>query len=101
MASFESWIGGRYVRSRSDNRFVSFISAISMSGIAIGVAVLIVVMSVVNGFERELKDRILAMSGHATIEGMRGQLADAQAWEQVAEENDRVAAAASFVEGQA
>ena len=89
------------MRSRSDNRFVSFISAISMSGIAIGVAVLIVVMSVVNGFERELKDRILAMSGHATIEGMRGQLADAQAWEQVAEENDRVAAAASFVEGQA
>ena len=89
------------MRSRSDNRFVSFISAISMSGIAIGVAVLIVVMSVVNGFERELKDRILAMSGHATIEGMQGQLADAQAWVQVAEANDRVAAAASFVEGQA
>ena len=56
---FELWIGNRYVRARSGNSFVSLISAISMLGIAIAVAVLIVVLSVVNGFERELKDRLL------------------------------------------
>ena len=72
---FEIWIGNRYVRSRSSNRFVSLISAISMLGIAIAVMVLIVVMSVVNGFERELKDRLLAMTAHATIEGVNGDLA--------------------------
>ena len=65
---FEYWIGGRYVRSRSKNSFVSLISAISMLGIAIAVSVLIVVLSVVNGFERELKDRLLAMSAHAAIQ---------------------------------
>jgi lipoprotein-releasing system permease protein len=101
MANFESWIGKRYVRSRSDNRFVSFISAISMSGIAIGVAVLIIVMSVVNGFEKELKDRLLAMSGHASIEGIGGQLTDIGRWQQVAEDDPQVEAAAPFVTGQA
>ena len=49
---YEMWIGRRYVRARSSNGFVSLISAISMLGIAIAVTVLIVVMSVVNGFER-------------------------------------------------
>ena len=65
---YEYWIGRRYVRSRSSNGFISLISAISMLGIAIAVAVLIVVLSVVNGFERELQDRLLAMSAHASIE---------------------------------
>ena len=65
---FEVWVGSRYVRSRSRNSFVSLISAISMLGIAIAVLVLIVVMSVVNGFERELQDRLLAMTAHASIE---------------------------------
>ena len=66
--AYEYWIGRRYVRSHSANRFISLISAISMLGIAIAVAVLIVVLSVVNGFERELKERLLAMTAHATIE---------------------------------
>ena len=61
-ARFETWIGSRYVRSRSSNSFVSLISAISMLGIAIAVTVLILVLSVVNGFERELQDRLLAMT---------------------------------------
>ena len=63
---YEMWIGRRYVRARSSNGFVSLISAISMLGIAIAVTVLIVVMSVVNGFERELKDRLLAMRASKT-----------------------------------
>ena len=76
---FEVWVGNRYVRSRSSNSFVSLISAISMLGIAIAVLVLIVVMSVVNGFERELKDRLLAMTAHATIEDINGRLPDVDA----------------------
>lgn len=98
---FEMWIGNRYVRSRSRNRFVSLISAISMLGIAIAVLVLIVVMSVVNGFERELKDRLLAMTAHASIEGVDGELADAETLRAVAVKNPRVRSAAPYVDGQA
>lgn len=98
---FEMWIGNRYVRSRSRNSFVSLISAISMLGIAIAVLVLIVVMSVVNGFERELKDRLLAMTAHASIEDVNGELADADALLEVAIRNERVRAAAPYVDGQA
>jgi len=98
---FEMWIGNRYVRSRSRNSFVSLISAISMLGIAIAVLVLIVVMSVVNGFERELKDRLLAMTAHASIEDVDGELADADAVFKVAVNNQRVRAAAPYVDGQA
>lgn len=99
-APFELWIGRRYVRSRSGNRFVSMISAISMLGIAIAVAVLIVVLSVVNGFERELRERLLAMSAHASIESPDGRL---RGWrprlEEIAAHPD-VTGAAPYVEGQ-
>ncbi len=98
---FEVWIGSRYVRSRSSNGFVSLISAISMMGIAIAVMVLIVVMSVVNGFERELKDRLLAMTAHASIEGVDGELAEYSELIDTALENPRVSAAAPYVDGQA
>jgi len=98
---YEFWVGCRYVRSRSSNSFVSLISAISMMGIAIAVTVLIVVMSVVNGFERELKDRLLAMTAHASIEGTDGQLADSDDLIAVARNNSRVTAAAPYVDGQA
>ncbi|MGB5492769.1 MAG: lipoprotein-releasing ABC transporter permease subunit [Woeseiaceae bacterium] len=99
--SFESWIGGRYVRSRSGNSFVSMISAISMLGIAIAVTVLIVVMSVVNGFERELKDRLLAMTAHASIENVDGELTSFRELVSTANSNSRVRAAAPYVDGQA
>jgi lipoprotein-releasing system permease protein len=98
---FEFWIGGRYVRSRSSNRFVSLISAISMLGIAIAVSVLILVLSVVNGFERELQDRLLAMTAHASIEGIDGVLPDWEGLVVTAADNSRVRAAAPFVDGQA
>ena len=97
---FELWVGRRYVRSRSSNGFISLISAISMLGIAIAVAVLIVVLSVVNGFERELRDRLLAMSAHATIEHPDGRLALWQSWIELAETRTDVEAAAPFVSGQ-
>ena len=98
---YEVWIGNRYVRSRSRNSFVSLISGISMLGIAIAVLVLIVVMSVVNGFERELKDRLLAMTAHASIEDVNGRLADYESLREIAERNPRVSAAAPYIEGQA
>ena len=100
MASFEYWIGRRYVRARSSNRFVSLISAISMLGIGIAVAVLIIVLSVVNGFERELQDRLLAMSSHAIIESSEGNLDEWQLLRDLAVRNDRVNAAAPYVTGQ-
>ncbi len=96
---YEYWIGGRYVRSRSSNSFVSLISAISMSGIAIAVMVLIVVMSVVNGFERELKNRLLAMTAHASIEGTEGYLEGQNALMDIARGNAGVRAVAPFVDG--
>jgi len=98
---FETWIGSRYVRARSSNGFVSLISAISMLGIAIAVAVLIIVLSVVNGFERELKDRLLAMTAHASIEGVEGELDDWRDLQRTAAENPRVRASAPYVSGEA
>ena len=65
--AWEFWIGRRYVRARSSNRFVSLISAISMLGIAIAVMVLILVLSVVNGFGRSLEARLAAI--RSTLEG--------------------------------
>jgi lipoprotein-releasing system permease protein len=97
---YEFWIGNRYVRSHSSNAFVSMISAISMLGIAVAVAVLIVVLSVVNGFERELQDRLLAMTAHASIEDSDGRLQDWRIWAEQAEEHIEVGAAAPFVNGQ-
>jgi lipoprotein-releasing system permease protein len=91
---YETWIGSRYVRSRSANSFVSLISAISMLGIAIAVSVLIIVLSVVNGFERELKDRLLAMTAHASIEGVEGELEEWQDLQATAASNPRVTASA-------
>ena len=98
--SFEFWIGKRYVQSRSSNKFVSMISAISMLGIAIAVAVLIVVLSVVNGFERELQDRLLAMSAHASIEDADSRMPDWQAKVAQAADHASVVAAAPYIDGQ-
>ncbi len=98
--SFELWVGSRYVRSRSANSFVSLISAISILGITIAVMVLIVVLSVVNGFERELKDRLLAMTSHASIEGVEGELEEWPSVIDSAMQDSRVMAAAPYVSGQ-
>ena len=102
MASkFEYWVGRRYVRSRSRNSFVSLISTISMLGIAIAVTVLIVVLSVVNGFERELRDRLLAMTSHAAIEDRAGRLVDWEAMSDIAQSSPDVLATSPYVTGQA
>jgi len=99
-ARFETFLGLRYIWSRSGNGFVSFISIISMSGIAVGVAVLIVVLSVVNGFETELRSRILSMTSHASITGYESGLGEWQQASIKALQNPHVLATAPFVEGE-
>jgi len=70
----EACIGLRYVRSRRRNGFISFISFSSLLGIGLGVATLIVVLSVMNGFEKVVREKILSMTAHATISGFDGSL---------------------------
>jgi lipoprotein-releasing system permease protein len=90
----------RYLRARSRDSFISFISLVSMVGIGLAVAVLMVVLSVMNGFEFELQQRILGMVSDATLIGMDGPLDD---WESIREralDRPDVVAAAPFVDGQ-
>ena len=98
---YEFLIGRRYLRSNRGNRFVSFISTISMLGIAIGVAVLIVVLSVMNGFEREVRGRILSLTSHATISAFGSGLPDWQGTAAKIGENPDVVASAPYIEAQA
>ena len=97
---FELYIGLRYLRASRGSGFVSFISLISIVGIALGVAVLIVVLSVMNGFEKELRERILGLASHASITGFDGPLAEWRLVRDVAQANPQVTAAAPYVEGQ-
>ena len=97
---FELRIGRRYLRS-TGNRFLSFISLMSMLGVAIGVAVLIVVLSVMNGFEAELRSRILSVTSHATLSAFGAGVADWQPLRARALETPGVTGAAPFVEGEA
>lgn len=92
------FVGLRYLRAKRRNHFISFISLISMAGIALGVMTLITVISVMNGFERELRERILGMISHATIQSYDGRFPD---WELVIEQaraHPEVVGAAPFVE---
>ena len=97
-APFELCVGLRYTRAKRRNHFISFISLTSMIGIALGATALITVISVMNGFERELRERILGMASHATISGVDGSL---EGWESLvatAEAHPEVVGAAPFVE---
>jgi lipoprotein-releasing system permease protein len=97
---FEIRIGRRYLRA-SGNRFLSFISLMSMLGVAIGVAVLIVVLSVMNGFETELRSRILSITSHATLSAFGAGADDWPGLRATALRDPRIAAAAPYVEGEA
>ena len=98
---YEGFLGLRYLRASPKRGFVSLIAGIAILGLAVGVAVLIIVLSVMNGFEAELKTRILSLTAHATISGLEGRIAD---WPP---ELDKLAhfpgvlAAAPYIESQA
>jgi lipoprotein-releasing system permease protein len=102
---FELQIGWRYTRAgRSGRRngFISFISMVSMLGIALGVAALIIVLSVMNGFQKEVRDRMLSVIAHVEIYQAQGEaLADWQATAAEARRNEQVVGAAPFIATQA
>jgi lipoprotein-releasing system permease protein len=94
------YIGLRYTRAKRRTQFISFITLTSVLGIALGVTALIAVLSVMNGFEAELRERILGMTAHTTISGPYGQLDD---WQSLAERTKslpHVQGAAPFIQGQ-
>ena len=98
----ELFIGLRYTRAKRRNQFISFISTVSIICIAISVTALITVMSVMNGFDNELRTRILGAISHATVSGVGGE--SVQDWQRavsIAEANTHVRGAAPYVEAQA
>src|SRR6202021_3322595 len=71
---YEGFLGFRYLRASPHRGFVSLIAGIAIVGLALGVAVLIIVLSVMNGFEEVLRTRILSLTAHATISGIEGRI---------------------------
>ena len=98
---YEWLIGTRYLRATQGRGFVSFISMICIAGLMLGVAVLIVVLSVMNGFEQELRSRILTVTSHATLMGLDGPLPDWRGARDAALKQPGVQAAAPYIEAQA
>lgn len=97
----EIYIGLRYTRAKRRNHFISFISFTSMLGIALGVTALITVLSVMNGFEQELRERILGMASHATISGIDGSLENWTALADRTREHKDVRGVAPYVQAEA
>ncbi len=100
MLPYELLVGLRYTHAKRRNHFISFISVVSMAGIALGVMALIVVLSVMNGFQQELRTRILGVAAHLEISGAGERLTD---WRSVLAEtrqNKEVIAGAPYVNGQ-
>jgi lipoprotein-releasing system permease protein len=101
MSAYEWLIGTRYLRSTHRRGFVSFVALMSVCGLMLGVATLIVVLSVMNGFERELRNRILAVTSHATIAGLDGTLPEWQAVQDAVRRQSGVQAAVPYIASQA
>src|SRR5271166_1673839 len=100
-APFEWMLSLRYLRARRQEGFISVNAGFSFLGIMLGVATLIIVMAVMNGFRKELLDKILGLNGHLLIQPLESPLTD---WQEVAERVGKVGAiklAAPIVEGQA
>jgi len=100
LTPYELFVGLRYTRAKRRNHFISFISITSMLGVALGVAALIVVLSVMNGFQKELRTRILGVASHVQIMGIEGTLSD---WRKIVAQTQvhpEVLAAAPYVTAQ-
>jgi lipoprotein-releasing system permease protein len=93
-----AFIGLRYLRAKRSNHFISFISLISMLGIALGITTLITVISVMNGFEKELRARILGSISHATVQALDAPMVEWAAVVREVEQQDEVVAAAPYTE---
>jgi lipoprotein-releasing system permease protein len=99
--AYEWLVGTRYLRSTHRRGFISFVSLMSVCGLALGVATLIVVLSVMNGFGRELHARILSVTSDATLMGLHGTIADWRAVQRRVAREPGVRVAAPYVEEQA
>jgi len=100
LRSYELFIGLRYTRARQRSRFISFISMVSVIGIALGITVLITVLSVMNGFQREVRTRMLSVASHIQVTGADNTVSD---WRTVAAEaarHEQVIAVAPYVSAQ-
>ncbi len=100
LRSLPLFIGLRYTRAKRRNHFISFISGVSMIGIALGICALITVISVMNGFEKELRGRILGMVAHASITGVGGGLSEWREAVAQAKKTPHVIGAAPYVESE-
>ena len=98
---YELLVGLRYTRARRRNRFIGVNSLVSMIGIAVGVWALIVVLSVMNGFQKEVRTRILGVASHVQLSGDGNRLDDWPAVAKLAAQHPRVVAAAPYVNAQA
>ncbi|ASJ75014.1 lipoprotein-releasing ABC transporter permease subunit [Granulosicoccus antarcticus] len=97
---YELFVGLRYTRAKRRNHFISFISLVSILGIMLGVTALITVTSVMNGFEKEMRERIVGASSHATVTGLGDSLENWQEIADIASAHSEVIGAAPYVEGQ-
>ncbi|MDP1996333.1 MAG: lipoprotein-releasing ABC transporter permease subunit [Gallionella sp.] len=100
MQPYELFIGLRYTRAKRRNHFISFISLISMLGMALGVMALIVVLSVMNGFQKEIRTRMLGASPHLEVVANGGRLHGWQAVLDKVAQHPQVSAAAPYIAGQ-
>src|SRR5260221_3149689 len=98
--AFERMVAFRYLRARRQEGFVSVIAIFSLLGIALGVATLIIVMSVMNGFRAELVGRILGLNGHLAVYGETNQLNDFDAVAAKLRQGPGVTHASPLIEGQ-
>ena len=97
---FELFVGLRYTRAKRRNHFISFITFFSIAGIALGVTALITVMSVMNGFHKEVSNRILDMVAHITVTNFDGKLYTPNVVIKQSKLNSHVKAAAPYIDGQ-
>jgi lipoprotein-releasing system permease protein len=98
---FERMMAFRYLRARKSESFVSVISAFSFLGIMLGVATLIIVMSVMNGFRAELTDRVLGLNGHMNVVSKNGTMSTYDDWVDILQGSDGVTAVLPQIEKQA
>jgi len=96
----ELFIGSRYLRAKRRNHFISFISFISVFSLALGITLIITVLSVMNGFQFEIKDRILSMTAHATVLELDGKLRNWQKVEKELASNTEIKGSAPYIQGQ-
>jgi len=100
LKSYELFIGLRYTRSRQRTRFISVISLISVIGIALGMTVLVTVLSVMNGFQREVRTRMLSAVAHVQISGINERITDWKKVADIASRHPHVLATAPYVNAQ-